>query len=275
MHIPQYIVTYNNPFQLNEGLASLFANTSDEERSLLEVFVINNHSSFELRPEFESRVTVLHNVLRPDFSTGHLARNWNQALINGFGNLLNPACDIVITNQDDTRFSSNYINQVIELHTRFDLIQFGWGDNFISYTPTAVKVVGLWDERFCSIGYQEADYLLRAMIFLKDRASINDPSHRRLHNTQTQSPIQVIASGINRGEDYTKAATEYHSYNRALFLQKWGFDPDPGMSEPFDALRPLIPAYILYPYFEKHILTLEQQNYFRGGSGALGLPGIL
>lgn len=275
MRIRQYIVTYNNPFQLNEGLASLFSSISAEEAELLEVFVINNHSNFELHPEFTSRVTVLHNVLRPDFSTGHLARNWNQALINGFENLVHPACDLVITNQDDTRFSPNYINRVIDLHTKFDLTQFGWGDNFISYTPTAVRVVGLWDERFCSIGYQEADYLLRAMIFL-NRISINDPSHFRMYNPQPNYPIQIIPSGFGRREAYTTAATEYHPYNRALFLQKWGFDADRGMFRAnISTLKPLIPSYIMYPYFEKHVLTLEQQNYFGGGSGALGLPGIL
>ena len=162
MKIKQYIVTYNNSLQINNCLDSIFSKLSKEELSILEIYIINNHSNLEINKEYLDNITILNNNLRPDFSTGHLARNWNQAIINGFQNLNNPDCDIVITNQDDTIFKENYINQIIELHKNFDLIQFGWGDNFISYTPNAIKRIGLWDERFCNIGYQEADYLLRA-----------------------------------------------------------------------------------------------------------------
>jgi hypothetical protein len=44
-------------------------------------------------------------------------------------------------------------------------------------TSNAVKQVGLFDERFCNIGLQEADYFLRCLLYNKDRSSLNDIEH--------------------------------------------------------------------------------------------------
>lgn len=260
MKIRQYIVTYNNEMQINKCLHSLFDSISAEESNMLEVFVINNHTNFSLHDDFKNRVTVLHNNLRSDFSTGHLSRNWNQALINGFESLRHPVCDIVVTNQDDTKFAPNYIHTLLELHSKYALVQFGWGDNFISYTPRAVKRIGLWDERFCSIAYQEADYLLRSALFLRDEVSINDPSHNRVLNKARISPITVVPSGNMRGELYHRAATVHHSYNEKLFNLKWGYSPITGFPTEFN-VSPQIQSFILYPYFENDIETLSEQNY--------------
>jgi hypothetical protein len=259
MKIKQYIVTYNNSFQVNECINSIFKNLSQRELDVLEVYIINNHTNFNLDTDFSNKVTVLHNVLRADWSTGHLSRNWNQSIINGFGYISKPECDIVITCQDDTRFNPNYIDTVVSLHRKFDLIQFGWGDNFISYTIDAVKRIGLWDERFCSIGYQEADYLLRAFLYAKDKVSINDKSHRRVVNESSICPISIIPSGNLRGETYTKLAVANHAYNKKLFETKWGYNPDYGF--PDIDIKSKIPSYILYPYFENEITTLIEQNY--------------
>lgn len=89
-----YIVTYKNAHDLNQNIASLLATSGGMD---LRINIINNHSDFSLNPKYEKSVTVLHNSLRPDFSTGHLARSWNQALIHGFRDLKNPASEIVIT----------------------------------------------------------------------------------------------------------------------------------------------------------------------------------
>jgi hypothetical protein len=228
----------------------------------LEVFIINNHSNFSIREEFQNKVTVLHNTLRPDFSTGHLARSWNQALLNGFQNLNNPFCDIVITSQDDTRFARDYIPMVISLHEKFDLLQFGWGDNFVSYTANAVKHIGLWDERFCSIGYQEADYFLRALLYHGLKSSIQDNSHGRVLNPVKECPINIIPSGNSRRESYHRA--EHHPYNKSLFIKKWGINPDIHWTESTETITsPNIDSYIMYPYFEKDIITLERQRFFK------------
>jgi len=263
MKIKQFIVTYNNRLQINSCLESIFDNLSSDEQNILEVYVINNHTNFELVSQLSNKVKVLHNVLRPDFSTGHLSRNWNQAILNGFQDLNNPSADIVITNQDDTRFVSNYVSMVMSMHEQYDLLQFGWGDNYISYNSNAVKNIGLWDERFCSIGYQEADYLLRARLYHKEKSSIQDESHGRILNPIPRKPINIIPTGNSRREEYHREASKNHIYNKNLFIKKWGIDPDTDwVSTQLDDIdSPRIDNYILYPYFEKDILTLHQQKY--------------
>jgi FkbM family methyltransferase len=264
LKIKQFIVTYNNEVQINNCLKSIFSRSTEAELSLLEIFIINNHTKIKIDPQYAGRVTVLNNALRPDFSTGHLSRSWNQAIINGFKNLKAPDCDILITNQDDTLFVDNYITKVIELHKKLDLVQFGWGDNFISYTPRAVRTVGLWDERFCNIGYQEADYLTRAMLYLKDKASINDFSHKRMFNPadKAECVIEIIPSGYARGEEYCHASVKFHEHSKFLYEMKWGVDPHLGWDglNPRD-LRLRLPQFIYYPYFEKDVETLDEQKY--------------
>ena len=56
--------------------------------------IINNYGTLSSESnDFE----IINNALRPDFSTGHLSRNWNQALINGFKNLAEPEVDYVVS----------------------------------------------------------------------------------------------------------------------------------------------------------------------------------
>ena len=47
------------------------------------------------------RVTVLDNMRRGDFSTGHLAQDWNTCIINGFQDLNKPRSKIVVCMQAD------------------------------------------------------------------------------------------------------------------------------------------------------------------------------
>mgnify|MGYP003342408573 CR=1 FL=1 len=95
---------------------------------MLEINVINNHSNFSLNKEYDDIVKVWHNTLRPDFSTGHLSRNWNQAILNGFKSILKPDCDILITAQDDVEYCKNYITTLIEYHKKYNFIQTGKGE---------------------------------------------------------------------------------------------------------------------------------------------------
>lgn len=80
-----YIVTYNNPKDLHSNLNSIYESNIPQNVDL-ELNVINNYSkNFNIDNKF--KVNILHNTLRPDWSTGHLSRNWNQAIVNGFGNV--------------------------------------------------------------------------------------------------------------------------------------------------------------------------------------------
>ena len=257
-----FVVTYNNPKLLNQCIQSIFFNTSLKEQSNLQVFVINNHSNFELDEEFENKVIVLHNVLRPDFSTGHLSRNWNQAIINGFVDLNNPHCDILITCQDDTLFSNHFMEKVVKFHKKYDLVTCGPGDNYVSYTPNAVKRIGLWDERFCGIGFQEKDYFIRAYKYHSEKSSINDYYHNMVYNPieYFELPITFTPTGFERMDENHLAAGEYHVVSAQVYVEKWNCSKE-NILQQIDNTEPKIPSFVLYPYFEKDVETLREQKF--------------
>ena len=266
--IKHYIVTYDNSHMLNLALESIFPMFEKYTKNEYQVYIINNHSNFSVNPKFEPFITILHNALRPDFSTGHLARNWNEALVNGFVDLDNPDCDIVITSQNDCVFNDNFISNLIELHKKYSFIQFGAGDNFVSYTVESVKKVGLWDERFCNIGYQEADYFLRQLLYNTDLCSINDYRHRRVHNSELNSITKHIISGHDRGEISHMESKKYHNISKEIYIKKWGHTPiilktdnDWWNINKLKNLSPLVDSYIFYPYFEKKITSLKAQKF--------------
>jgi hypothetical protein len=257
-----FIVTYNNPVLLNKCLDSIFLNVNQQELSNLQIFIINNHSNFVLNENYVGKVTILNNELRPDFSTGHLSRNWNQAILNGFGDLNDPHCDILITCQDDTIFSNHFINKTIKLHEQYDLVTCGVGDNFVSYTPNAIRRIGLWDERFCGIGYQERDYFLRAVKYHTEKVSINDYWHNSLHNPidKNDNPIKETLTGYQRLDENHFASYDYHVVSSQIFWLKWG-DLLHFNLETILLKEPKLPSFIMYPYFEKDVETLWEQKF--------------
>jgi len=265
MRIKHYIVTYNNEEILNgclESLSTVFEKYTKDE---YQVYIINNHSNFKIDSKFEKYVEVIHNELRPDFSTGHLSRNWNQAILHGFKDLKNPDCDILITSQNDCYFEGDFIRNVIKWHETYSFLQQGAGDNFISYTPESIKKVGLWDERFSNIGYQEADYFLRQLLYNKDGCSINDDVHLRLHNREKNNVIKLTDSGFVRGDEFHLLSTKYHKISESVYRNKWG---DTAYNHAvngwsYEKLKHLTPkeSYTYYPYFEMNVKTLDIQNY--------------
>ena len=57
MKIKQYIVTYNNEFQINKCLKNIFESLNSNELDILDITIINNHSSFNISDEFLDKVT--------------------------------------------------------------------------------------------------------------------------------------------------------------------------------------------------------------------------
>jgi FkbM family methyltransferase len=262
--IKQYIVTYKNKYRLEKCLNSLFDSLDETQRSFLEVYVVNNHTDFDLNPDLASKVTVLHNTLRPDFSTGHLARSWNQCIINGFKSILSPDCDILITNQDDVEFEQDYINKLIEYHKTYNLIQVGKGDSLMSYTIESIENIGIFDERFCTITFQEFDYYIRAMVHNYDKTSINDYYHNMLVNPIPDLKIlKETQSGFERGEEYHVESDIYRHVCSHLFEKKWShfwYTIFVNQDLRFKT-EPLITSFVYYPYFERYVLTLKKQKY--------------
>lgn len=255
MKIKHYIVTYNNNKILNKSLESLFSVLQKYSKEEYQLFIINNHSNFKIHPKFEPFVSVLHNMTRPDFSTGHLARNWNEAIINGFKSLDNPDCDILITSQNDCEFDGDFIPNLIEWHNKYSFIQFGAGDHYISYTVDSIKKVGLWDERFCNIGHQEADYFLKQLLYNTDCCSINDYRHDRVHNGEVNNIVKHTKSGYDRGDLIHMESKKYHSVSENVYVMKWGDTPYNHAIRGWSIanlknVKPLIPSFVYYPYFE-------------------------
>jgi hypothetical protein len=181
-----FITTYKRSDILNDTLDKLFnSDLSSFNNENIDVYILNNHSNFYLDKSFLNRVKVIHNEARPDWSNGNLSENWNQALINGFKDLSSPDAEHVITLQNDTVVDSNCFNNLLKLRRNYDFIVGEFGDNFVCYTPEAVKKIGIWDENFAHIQYKEADYWIRALIFNKDKSYINDTLHGLCLNNQT------------------------------------------------------------------------------------------
>ncbi len=138
-NIKVYIVTYKRNDVLNETLDRLFNSTDFSLVKNTEVNIINNHSDFYIKDEFREKVNVLHNMTRPDWDTGNLARNWNEAIINGFVDLSNPECKILVTMQNDVVLHENWTSNLLKLHKKYTFITGQYGDSIVSYRPEAVK----------------------------------------------------------------------------------------------------------------------------------------
>lgn len=265
MNIKLYIVTYNDYESLNNNLSSIF--DSNLSNNNLTVNIINNHSNFRLHNNFKKRVNVIHNMTRPDWSTGHLSRNWNEAIINGFVDINNANCHIVAHCQDDTIFDKTWAQIITEACHKYSFISYGIGDNFCSYTVDSIRAIGLWDERFCNIGYQEADYFLRALIYNKSGSSINDFFHGRVLNPINDKicihpPVVSNEFSFNASERHLKSLV-HHGVSREIFLHKWGCNPENWTQQLIDNPPPIsnIKNFIYYPFFEKNISNLIDKNY--------------
>lgn len=259
MKIKVFIVTYNNNQMLDKCVDSLL--NSDLTKYDYQITIINNYSV--INKNYGNKCVVLNNLLRLDTSTGHLSRNWNQAIILGFVDLTKPDCDILVCCQNDCQFTPNWCKNIIEYHKKYDFLTFGIGDCFHSYTPNAVKKIGLWDERFCNIGYQEADYFLRALIYHGSKSSINDLSHKRIHNPLNNNVVINTPSGFQRRESSHLESMKYHNISENLFKTKWNIAPKRwNVGEIIKTINnSLIPNFIYYPYFEKDVENLKQHNY--------------
>jgi hypothetical protein len=210
--------------------------------------------------------------MQPDFGTGHTSRNWNQALIHGFRDLDAPDCDLVICAQDDTHYQPEWLNLLHTVHFELGYHFFcvGAGDMLHSYTPTAVKKIGLWDERFSAICFMEHDYFIRAAMELGNTASVNDTGH--MAGLYTINPLPFAAhiaqNPVRNVEkiELGRARGRFDNPFRELFKQKWGNYSEFTPTSHFlgKKIPPGIGNHILYPYFEKGIEDLNRLGYNLG-----------
>lgn len=291
-----YVVTFKRSDILNDTLDKLFKSDFKDIPNT-EVNIINNHSEFYINPDFEDKVNVLHNVLRPDFSNGNLSENWNQALINGFKSLTSPDCEYVVTMQNDTSVHPNWYGNLMKMHEKYNFVVGKYGDNLVSYTPAAVKKIGLWDQNFPGTGYKEADYWLRALIHNKEKSCINDTLHGLVLNNYDALDIDTIEDRnfieeydknldkvvlkrkaddpghadvwrTSRGGIFKPIAWRYFSYKwsgtwktdpeKVGWIKHW---PQEFIDNPPDIKKSSVKTFMRYVYFEKDIEDLVGKNY--------------
>jgi hypothetical protein len=263
MKIKLFIVTYNNNKILNDWSLKTLFDSDYKSLNNIQIFIIDNHSNINVNDEYKNKLTILNNTLRPDHSTGHLARSWNQCIIHGFIDLNNPDCDIVICCQNDIKFKKNWLFNLLKLHEKYTFVAFGQGDAFHSYKSDAIKNIGLWDERFCNICYQEHDYYLRALIYNRQFSTINSIGSKQIHNKSDFELLEKTQCGSKRGEKSHNLSKKHSNISKQIFQRKWG-NIRPAQWKPgFDWVpkKSNIPNFIYYPYFEKAIIDLKKKNY--------------
>jgi len=145
--IKLYFITYKNNHELKETLKSVV--NSGIKNYDYEINIVNNSPSVPIDFEIEglNNIRIIENQTRPEWSTGHLTRNWNECLMDGFRSLKNPECDLIVLCQNDIEFNSNVFDKIVDNHNEFDFISYGAGDAYCSCTVESVKKVGLWDEQ--------------------------------------------------------------------------------------------------------------------------------
>ena len=279
--IKVYIITYKRSDVLNELLDNLKSSDFKDVENT-EINVINNHTDFYLEDRHKE-VRVLHNMTRPDWSSGNLCENFNQAIIDGFRNLDNPDSEIVVTLQNDAVLDKNWCSTILKLHEKYTFIAGEYGDNIVSYKADAIKKIGLWDERFCGIQHKEADYYLRALILNKEKSTINDTMHGRILNRENVKldidegrNIQMTnGKPLRKADDTehqkiwnTSRSSELSNLLLRIFIDKWDntWKSKPNKqgwivnwSKDMIDNPPKLPKKmdIRYPYFEKHIEKKE------------------
>lgn len=213
--IKVYIVTYKKTEVLNRNLKSLWSSTSN--LSSLFVTVLSNHPEIYIEDSNKrDNLRVLLNTTRAPHAWGYLSRDWNYGIIDCYKTWRNPdGIKWCVLAQNDVEWVDGWDEFLLKNH-RFDLITQPRGDQCIALNIEAVKKIGFFDERFCTLGFQEIDYFIRAVSKIPDKVSIND-DFAFSHN-----PIgEVITKYAKSAGDEVHHPTKFHKFLFNLFLTKW------------------------------------------------------
>ena len=230
------------------------------------VFAFPNEEPFIT---YARSLLVLHNDMRSHLSRGHLARDWNTGLVRGFGSLLRPLADVVVLVQGDVQLQPTWAVSIHSALTQPEpggtfFIQQGMGDAFMALTAEAVRHIGIFDENFSDRpSYQEGDYFLRAVAYARERVSITDPKHYRMHRPHAAASV-LVHSGEGDG-DYVRG------WGVAPVSKRWWELKWPGIAAqwprggifPPDLVKsPAVKLADVYPYFECDIYDRVRKGYY-------------
>lgn len=254
MKVRVYIVTYRRDDVLNKNLQTLWAGARHSEDLL--VTVLSNHPQVHIAEEnIRPNLRVIINHTRHNNSWGYLARDWNFGIIDAFKTWKNPdAIDWCVLAQNDVEWLPGW-DEWLESQTRFDLISQPVGDAVVALNVEAVRRVGLFDERFSTLHFHDVDYLNRAAVILRDRASINDCHYGDLDTYNPVGNVLIQSSATGFVDDDPNLHTRKSWLEmRNLLFHKWG-DQDlekiMNRKRLTQRLRPqdLAQEFLLYPFF--------------------------
>jgi hypothetical protein len=282
MKIRVYIVTYRRDDVLNLNLRTLWSGASHPE--LLEVTVISNHPEVCIEESNQRpNLRVLINQTRHLNSWGYLARDWNFAIIDAFRTWENPdQVDWCVLAQNDVEWLPGW-DQWIASQKNFDLVSQPVGDAVVALNIEAVRKVGLFDERFCTLHFHDIDFLNRAAVALGRRASITDTHFgaRAAFNPVGNVLIKTSATGFVDDDPTLHTRKSWPEMRGALF-SKWGFH---SLEEAVDResharrfTRDSLPREpLIYPYFWSGMVGALNQHlssYRNRGSEGGTLSGL-
>ncbi len=198
-----------------------------------------------------ANLSVINNYARPEWSWGHLSRDWNTAALYGFKDPLDPISDVVVGLQGDAVMNPQWAHTIYDEHTKNGalFLSGGRGDAFHSWTAEGVRKLGLWDERYCDIGFQEHDMFGRAVTLEPERVRINDEAHGRKHRKWDFSPV------ADSGDHDREGHPQDHWHSQLFEDTKWPHWNDKRWWEDTSEMarvfaKPAVSTYYLYPYFE-------------------------
>lgn len=138
---------------------------------------------------------------------GQLPRSWNEALSLGFGDLDEPEHDYVVLLQGDVALQPTWWTTIqpymsldynpnspigLDVPNGIDggchFTQFGRGDELLVFTPTAVKNIGMFDERYTGIVWHEFDYFQRARNCMPKGTCLHD--HHGMGMRRVYRPVE-------------------------------------------------------------------------------------
>ena len=270
-----FVVTYKKHSAALQLVHTLLE--SDLPSMTFEITIICNWGTFVFPPEppFSTHVgslSVISNAIRSSASWGHLAREWNAALLHGFGSLRAPQSDVVVMMHGDAVLPPGmpWASEIYDEHMQLNgslFLQMGRGDMFMSTTAEGVRVIGTWDEHFCDVGAQEADYMLRAVKHGFDRVRINDVQHQRFHRPWYRNLFRDWSDDWGtRDRHPSDGKTNYHAISSNYFGVKWPRVPKGGGAWGTDTswlktVEPAVRMQYLYPFFERYIEDPVAKGY--------------
>jgi hypothetical protein len=281
MKVKLYFVTFKNDLELQATFDTLLnSGICDYD---FEITIVNNAEQYPIEiaihPKIAERTKFVTNGLRIErtrtgaHTPGHLARDWNFGLVDGFKSISKPDADLVVLCQNDLAFIPNGFHKIVEGHDRYNFITCGPGDTLHSYTIDAIKILGLWDERFCSRVYQEGDYFTRNVAVNSKGCSINDREHGRVYNPILDDDAILDLNVKPRNRRFDRTYLEYgedvfKKINQDLYNAKWsrvksGFwenrhiEKIKQLSIPTQFKQP-----VFYPYFELEHVNENIYQYY-------------